>query len=92
MAEHGTDQTDIAGGSASRESVEASKQSSAPLALQSNPRKPRVDHIQLKGKNTFAVPRNVSTLSRTAKKPETEEQDDEKPKSNDEFRKMFIKG
>ena len=92
MAEHGTDQTDIAGGSAPRESDEASKQSSAPLALQSNPRKPRVDHIQLKGKNTFAVPRNVSALSRTAKKPETEEQDDEKPKSNDEFRKMFIRG
>ncbi|EXB80411.1 hypothetical protein L484_010981 [Morus notabilis] len=91
MAEHDADQTDVSGGSLSKDSVGASKQSSAPQVPPST-RKPRVDTIQLKGKNTFAVPRNVSALYQTAKKPETEEDDDEKPKSNDEFRKMFIKG
>lgn len=52
-------------------------------------RKPGSDNIQLKGKNTFAVPRNVRPLGFTANKPKAEE-GDEKPKSNDEFRKMFI--
>ncbi|KAF7842834.1 squamous cell carcinoma antigen recognized by T-cells 3 [Senna tora] len=47
------------------------------------------DNIQIKGKNTFAVPRNVRPLGWISNKPKTEE--DEKPKSNDEFRKMFIK-
>ncbi|MED6113486.1 hypothetical protein PIB30_071256 [Stylosanthes scabra] len=41
-------------------------------------------------KNTFAVPRNVKPLGFTANRSKTEE-DDEKPKSNDEFRKMFIR-
>ncbi|PON82152.1 RNA binding protein [Trema orientale] len=88
----GTDQTDVPGGSVSRESVEASQQFGPPKAPQPNARKPRVEHVQLKGKNTFAVPRNVAALNRTAKKPETKEQDEEKPKSNDEFRKIFTKG
>ncbi|KAF3439308.1 hypothetical protein FNV43_RR17584 [Rhamnella rubrinervis] len=77
-----------AGGSSSKESVEASKESRAPL---STARKSRVDNDQLKGKNTFAVPRNVRALGFMSNKPKTEEQD-ENPKSNDEFRKMFIKG
>ncbi|KAL3643800.1 hypothetical protein CASFOL_014615 [Castilleja foliolosa] len=52
--------------------------------------------IQLKGRNTFAVPRNVKPLGRTTRfKPQSneakEQDDDENPKSNDEFRKMFIK-
>ncbi|XP_019418878.1 PREDICTED: squamous cell carcinoma antigen recognized by T-cells 3 isoform X2 [Lupinus angustifolius] len=49
------------------------------------------DNIQLKGKNTFAVPRNVRPLGFPANKPKAEEEGDEKPKSNDEFRKMFIR-
>ena len=91
MAANRTDQTRAAGDSASIESTDASKNSSAPQAPHFNARKPRVDNVQLKGKNTFAVPRNVSALNRTADKPKTEEEGDEKPKSNDEFRQMFIK-
>ncbi|KAL3843628.1 hypothetical protein ACJIZ3_001031 [Penstemon smallii] len=50
--------------------------------------------IQLKGTNTFAVPRNVRPLGRSSSKPQSEgatERGDEIPKSNDEFRKMFLK-
>ncbi|KAK7328362.1 hypothetical protein VNO77_22467 [Canavalia gladiata] len=47
-------------------------------------------NIELKGKNTFALPRNVRPLGFTANKPKAEEGDD-KPKSNEEFRKMFIR-
>ncbi|XP_047154535.1 squamous cell carcinoma antigen recognized by T-cells 3 isoform X2 [Vigna umbellata] len=53
-------------------------------------RKQENDNIQLRGKNTFAVPRNVRPLGFTANKPIAEE-GDEKPKSNEEFRKMFIR-
>ncbi|KAH9750299.1 EMBRYO DEFECTIVE 140 [Citrus sinensis] len=74
-------QTGNAGTSASKESsIETSKQSRG-----------RGDSVQLKGKNTFAVPRNVRPLGFPAIKPKTEEGEDLKPKSNDEFRKMFIK-
>jgi RNA recognition motif-containing protein len=52
-------------------------------------RKPGSDNMQFKGKNTFAVPRNVRPLGYTANKPKAEE-GGEKPKSNEEFRKMFI--
>ncbi|KAM3762796.1 hypothetical protein ACB098_01G372800 [Castanea mollissima] len=53
--------------------------------------KHRFDNFPIKGKNTFAVPRSVvKPLGWTANEPKTEE-GDEKPKSNDEFRKMFIK-
>lgn len=44
------------------------------------------DNIQLKGKSTFLVPRNVKM-----NKPKTVEERDEQPKSNDEFRKLLIK-
>ncbi|XP_062176704.1 uncharacterized protein LOC133881712 isoform X2 [Alnus glutinosa] len=76
------------GGSASNESVETSK--GPTHASQSAARKRGGDDVQIKGKNTFAVPRNVRALGWTANKPKTEE-GDEKPKSNDEFRKMFMK-
>ncbi|KAK7302396.1 hypothetical protein RJT34_13284 [Clitoria ternatea] len=68
-------------GSVSKETDDTSKVSS---------RKPGSDNIQLKGKNTFAVPRNVRPLGFTANKLKAEE-GDEKPKSNEEFRKMFIR-
>ncbi|GAB2283950.1 hypothetical protein Dimus_018431 [Dionaea muscipula] len=59
-------------------------------------KKPRVEKgksesIQLKGKNTFAVPRKVMPLGWTKKEPRADEGEDEKPKSNDEFRKMLLK-
>ncbi|KAF7142436.1 hypothetical protein RHSIM_Rhsim05G0118000 [Rhododendron simsii] len=53
------------------------------------------DNIQLKGKNTFAVPRTVRPLGWTdknnVKMEVAEEGEDEKPKSNDEFRKMLLR-
>ncbi|XP_028762841.1 squamous cell carcinoma antigen recognized by T-cells 3 [Neltuma alba] len=82
----GTDRSDQAG-SAAKESDDASKE--AVKETKSANRKPGGDNIQIKGKNTFAVPRNVRALGWTSNKPKTEE--DETPKSNDEFRKMFIK-
>ncbi|GAB2236082.1 hypothetical protein Droror1_Dr00027817 [Drosera rotundifolia] len=54
-------------------------------------------NIQLKGKNTFAAPRaiarpqTVKPLGWTKPEPKANEGEEEKPKSNDEFRKMFIK-
>lgn len=55
----------------------------------------RASNIQLIGKNTFAMPRAVRPLGWVDKdKPKSKETDaaeDENPKSNDEFRKMFIK-
>lgn len=75
LAVHAAGQTSTAGGSATNESAA---------------RKRGGDDVQIKGKNTFAVPRNVRALGWTANKPKTEE-GDEKPKSNDEFRKMFMK-
>lgn len=77
-------------GGSSRESVKASKESRAQQAPQSTAPKSRVDNVQLKGKNTFAAPRNVRALN-LASKSKTNEKQDENPKSNDEFRKMFIK-
>ncbi|XP_002527822.2 squamous cell carcinoma antigen recognized by T-cells 3 [Ricinus communis] len=82
-----TDQSAKNEESASYMSTETSKGSRAP---QSANRK-LDDNIQLKGKNTFLVPRNVKPLGWDANKPKTVEEGDEKPKSNDEFRKMFIK-
>ncbi|KAL4337536.1 RNA-binding protein [Arachis hypogaea] len=41
-------------------------------------------------KNTFVVPRNVRPLGVTANSSK-KEKDDEKPKSNDKFKKMFIR-
>ena len=88
--EDASNQSGIDGSSESKESVEISKGSSVPQLRQSTAHK-RVESIQLKGKNTFAVPRNVRPLGWTTNTPRTKEEGDEKPKSNDEFRKMFMK-
>ncbi|PPR92373.1 hypothetical protein GOBAR_AA28295 [Gossypium barbadense] len=79
--EEASNQSGGHGRSVSKESGEDSKGSRG---------RKRVENIQLKGKNTFAVPRNVKPLGWT-NKPGTREEEDEKPKSNDEFRKMFMK-
>ncbi|GMH23840.1 hypothetical protein Nepgr_025683 [Nepenthes gracilis] len=49
------------------------------------------DSIELKGKNTFAAPRNIKPLGWSVNKPGTVGEEDGKPKSNEEFRKMFLK-
>lgn len=82
------DQTSTAGGSAPNESVESS--GGVTEARQSANQKRGGDNIQLRGKNIFAVPRNVKPLGWTANALKTEEVD-EQPKSNEEFRKLFIK-
>lgn len=53
-------------------------------------RKRGSESIQLEGKNTFAVPRSVKPIEKNvgASKPA---EDDETPKSNDEFRKLLLK-
>ncbi|KAL6297698.1 hypothetical protein ACE6H2_005840 [Prunus campanulata] len=78
-------------GSESRESAETSNGPRAHQALQSSHNRGS-DNVQLRGRNTFAIPRNVLALGQTANKPKTAEQGEEKPKSNDEFRNMFLKG
>ncbi|KAA8536632.1 hypothetical protein F0562_029110 [Nyssa sinensis] len=76
--------------------LDSSKGTKEPQAQLTNKRRGD-DHVQLKGKNTFAVPRMVRPLGWSDKnkpkpKPEgTEEGGDLTPKSNDEFRKMFLK-
>ncbi|XP_057785379.1 uncharacterized protein LOC131002911 [Salvia miltiorrhiza] len=61
------------------------------------PQSPTSKHVdvQLKGRNTFAVPRNVKPLGWSSRsKPQSDalnEQEDGNPKSNDEFRKMLMK-
>lgn len=87
ITEDASNRSGIDGSSASKESVESPKGSRVPQSTASK----RVENFQLKGKNTFAVPRNVRPLGWTSNKPETREEGDEKPKSNDEFRKMFMK-
>lgn len=51
--------------------------------------------VQLKGRNTFAVPRNVKPLGwssrSTPPSDAANEQEADNPKSNDEFRKMLMK-
>lgn len=53
------------------------------------------DNVQIRGKNTFAVPRAVRPLGYTSNsKPKSEgaqEGGDEQLKSNDEFRKLLLK-
>lgn len=76
--------------SASKEHVDTHNASGSQEASQTATLKSD-DNIQFKGKNIFAVPRNVRTLGLSANKLKTVDEGDEKPKSNDEFRKMFIK-
>ncbi|CAK8530107.1 unnamed protein product [Lathyrus sativus] len=78
---HGTNHSDKKADDSFKREVKDAKLSS---------KKPGSNNIEFKGKNTFAVPRNVRPLGYTANKPKAEE-GDEKPKSNDEFRKMFIR-
>lgn len=59
--------------------------------LESSTSKERGEQVQLTGKNTFARPRSLKPLGWDANKPRTNEAEDEKPKSNDEFRQMFLK-
>lgn len=71
-------------------SAEATKESTGDESSTSKSRES--EGIQLKGKNTFALPRNVKPLGWTATKPKADEGgDDEKPKSNDEFRQMLLR-
>ena len=53
----------------------------------------RGGHVQLVGKNTFAAPRAIiRPLGFSQQKPSTvKKQDDEAPKSNEDFRKMLLK-
>ncbi|KAJ6937886.1 hypothetical protein NC652_012239 [Populus alba x Populus x berolinensis] len=73
--------------SASKEHVDTHNASGSQEASQTATLKSD-DNIQFKGKNIFAVPRNVRTLGLSANKLKTVEEGDEKPKSNDEFRKI----
>ncbi|KAM1225999.1 hypothetical protein ACFX13_045383 [Malus domestica] len=82
--------TGAAGGAESNNSAEASNAPMAHQAQQSTYNQGS-DNVQLRGKNTFATPRNIFALGHSRNKPKTEEQDDEKPKSIDEFRNMFRK-
>lgn len=90
MTGDGADQTTENSKSGAKDSAEDSKgKGPQPSSHQ------RASNIQLKGKNTFAMPRAVRPLGWVDKdKPKPKESDsveDENPKSNDEFRKMFIK-
>ncbi|KAL1823565.1 hypothetical protein ACET3Z_010343 [Daucus carota] len=55
----------------------------------------RGKEVQMKGKNTFAAPRNVRPLGYTnninTKSDVVGEVADEQPKSNDKFRKMLLR-
>ncbi|KAJ4950595.1 hypothetical protein NE237_027427 [Protea cynaroides] len=71
------------------EPMEASKESIEPHKSSSLSRR-HEDRIQLKGKNTFAVPRTLVTPLGWSKN-EQKSEGDEKPKSNNEFREMLLK-
>ena len=49
------------------------------------------DNIQLKGRNTFAMPRNVRPLGVPSTNSKAGEVEDEKLKSNNEFKEMILK-
>lgn len=71
-----------------KDSAEVSRQSGGPKRDHLADR--QKDDIQLKGRNIFAMPRAVSK-SKPNLEQIAEEGGDENPKSNDEFRKMFLK-
>ncbi|XP_042509055.1 squamous cell carcinoma antigen recognized by T-cells 3 isoform X2 [Macadamia integrifolia] len=71
------------------EPIAASKESTEPRKSSSVSTR-REDRVQLKGKNTFAVPRTLVRPLGWSKNEQTSE-GDEKPKSNDEFREMLLK-
>lgn len=68
-----------------------SRGSTAPQKSNYSTGKERGEQVQLTGKNTFARPRSLKPLGWDANKPRTNEAEDEKPKSNDEFRQLFLK-
>ncbi|ESQ54904.1 hypothetical protein EUTSA_v10024416mg [Eutrema salsugineum] len=70
----------------SKDTSQISEKAKAPLGGETEGER-RGNEVELKGKNTFAVPRNVKALGFTTPKPIA----DETPKSNDEFRNMFLK-
>lgn len=82
---------ELAGKFESREPTQISEGNKVPDSDQGHSEK----KVQMKGKNTFAVPRNVRPLGYTSninRKPDgVEEVADEQPKSNDEFRKMLLR-
>ncbi|XAR56245.1 hypothetical protein NMG60_11036649 [Bertholletia excelsa] len=93
--EHGqvNEQTSKAGESDSKDQSDVSGATRRPQSGSANCGRKEID-VELKGKNTFAVPRAVRPLGWTDKsKPKTEAapEEDQTPKSNDEFRKMFLK-
>lgn len=86
------DQTGEAGKSASSDALDTHKEQSGV------PPRPRLavgkrgsENVVLQGKNTFAMPRSVKPMGWSAGKPKTTEGEEEKPKSNDEFRQMLLK-
>lgn len=72
------------------ESAETSKEVRPPRAPNSATRNPNAN-VQLKGRSTFLMPRSVRPLGVPADKQKADQEEDANPKSNDEFRKMFIK-
>ncbi|XP_031498749.1 uncharacterized protein LOC116263234 [Nymphaea colorata] len=50
----------------------------------------RAGHVQLKGNTTFALPRSISRPLGWGTGSSKNEDGEDKPKSNDEFRKMFL--
>ncbi|XXG39422.1 hypothetical protein AAC387_Pa01g0384 [Persea americana] len=74
----------------SKESLGVSKESATGNAPPSVSHR-RGGHVQLLGKNTFAMPRNVARSLGGSSNDQTNEANDDKPKSNDEFRKMLFK-
>jgi len=96
MSDHANGQTSTLGDSDPKaDSSDASKGTTGGQEPKStNPQNDR-GNVQLKGKNTFAVPRTVRPLGWTDKNKQktkgAEEEEDEKPKSNDEFRNMFLR-
>ncbi|PSS19003.1 Squamous cell carcinoma antigen recognized by T-cells 3 like [Actinidia chinensis var. chinensis] len=92
--ENTKEQTSALGESDSKDSSVVSEGASGSQPQSTNPWH-EDGNVQLKGKNTFAVPRAIRPLGwvdKNKSKTEVAEQgDDEKAKSNDEFRKMFLK-
>ncbi|KAG2248728.1 hypothetical protein Bca4012_087950 [Brassica carinata] len=70
----------------SKDASQVSDKAKEPLGGETEGEK-RGDEVEVRGKNTFAIPRTVKALGFTTPKPIA----DETPKSNDEFRNMFLK-
>ncbi|CAN6914432.1 unnamed protein product [Brassica oleracea var. botrytis] len=71
----------------SKDTSQVSDKAKAPLDGETEGEK-RGNEVEVRGKNTFAIPRTVKALGFTTPKPIAA---DETPKSNDEFRNMFLK-